>query len=217
MQQARERHIFIANSASDWYSKKRNISGMSLEDNDRGGMHMDKMLEAIEKMSEALQELKEAVLELKTEEPPIRDVTVTAAEQLPITCAPEAVKEEITAEDCLPVPEPVSNTDSESAHDLEPAFVTVSEPAHDLEPAFVTVSEPASAPEDKPQDELRCPVCGNALKPGDRFCMSCGTAVQKEAAPAAPPAAQKSFCMNCGSPLRPGDRFCMKCGQKTEA
>ncbi len=49
-----------------------------------------------------------------------------------------------------------------------------------------------------------CANCGNALRPGARFCPQCGT-------PPPPPAAAAS-CSNCGSALRSGARFCATCG-----
>jgi uncharacterized OB-fold protein len=74
-------------------------------------------------------------------------------------------------------------------------------------------------PEAAPAEgEKRCPACGAVVKPGSRFCMTCGATIPEEApsAPASAPS-QRAFCMNCGNPLRPGDKFCMKCGQKTDS
>lgn len=47
-----------------------------------------------------------------------------------------------------------------------------------------------------------CPQCGEPLKPGHRFCGSCGAT----AAPAV------AVCRKCGAALKPGERFCGSCG-----
>lgn len=80
-----------------------------------------------------------------------------------------------------------------------------------------------------------CPNCGKPLRPGSRFCGSCGhvissgtSAGQAAGQPAARPpvapqpaavqpqaAAQLSGppCPHCGKPLRPGAKFCNNCGK----
>ncbi len=52
-----------------------------------------------------------------------------------------------------------------------------------------------------------CPACGEPLRPGVKFCESCGAPVRQ--APA--------FCTQCGSQLTPGTRFCGSCGTPTSA
>lgn len=51
-------------------------------------------------------------------------------------------------------------------------------------------------------DAAICPQCGEPLKPGHRFCGSCGATV----APAG------AVCRKCGAALKPGERFCGSCG-----
>lgn len=62
------------------------------------------------------------------------------------------------------------------------------------------VVRPAAA---APAGGAACQGCGAPLKPGIKFCGSCGAAVPQ--APAA--------CPGCGQPATPGARFCGTCGQ----
>ncbi len=57
---------------------------------------------------------------------------------------------------------------------------------------------------------LACPACGHACRPGDRFCVSCGSALT----PATPVG---TVCPACGADVRAGDRFCARCGQVLSA
>ncbi|MCX6993995.1 MAG: zinc-ribbon domain-containing protein [Kiritimatiellaeota bacterium] len=50
---------------------------------------------------------------------------------------------------------------------------------------------------------LACSKCGAALKPGARFCGSCG-------APCGQPSVNK--CSACGAEIKPGAKFCAGCG-----
>ena len=54
-----------------------------------------------------------------------------------------------------------------------------------------------------PPDTLTCPVCGQAGKPGQKFCNRCGV-------PLVPAAA--ATCPRCGAPLKSTSRFCPDCG-----
>ena len=67
-------------------------------------------------------------------------------------------------------------------------------------PAPVPAARPAAA---APAGGAACRSCGAPLKPGVKFCGSCGAAVPQ--APAA--------CPGCGQPVAPGARFCGTCGQ----
>jgi class 3 adenylate cyclase len=51
---------------------------------------------------------------------------------------------------------------------------------------------------------MDCPNCGNATASGDRFCRSCGHALER-------------VCINCSNPLGGDDRFCSKCGTDQQA
>ncbi len=56
---------------------------------------------------------------------------------------------------------------------------------------------------------MKCSKCGNEMKPGQKFCMKCGT-------PASSMNDNKSqsACPKCGNTdIKPGQKFCMKCGQ----
>src|SRR3954451_16496356 len=46
---------------------------------------------------------------------------------------------------------------------------------------------------------MDCAACGTQNPAGARFCMSCGTALERR-------------CPNCGTPAPPEARFCMNCG-----
>lgn len=51
-----------------------------------------------------------------------------------------------------------------------------------------------------------CSRCGSPMNPGDRFCTSCGTAINE--------IAQSSNCSTCGATINSGDKFCMNCGKQ---
>lgn len=63
-----------------------------------------------------------------------------------------------------------------------------------------------------------CPNCGKQLRPGARFCGSCGATLpagssgKGQGAPAPAPAADTLPCPNCGKPVRKGAKFCSQCG-----
>ena len=82
---------------------------------------------------------------------------------------------------------------------------------------------------DGTKDECRCPYC-QAVVPSDaKFCMACGSKIEKNEKMTCPkcgaivPKAKfciacganlESVCPNCGEEIRETDRFCMSCGQK---
>lgn len=57
------------------------------------------------------------------------------------------------------------------------------------------------------EDELRCAVCNNIIKPGTLFCGHCGHKLKEEKKPI-------NYCPKCGSSTAPGSKFCGKCGYK---
>mgnify|MGYP001420769529 CR=1 FL=1 len=58
-----------------------------------------------------------------------------------------------------------------------------------------------------------CPSCGKFVKPGAKFCGSCGARMGERASP--PPAAPPSpGCPRCGAAIVAGKKFCGSCGQK---
>jgi Ca-activated chloride channel homolog len=77
-------------------------------------------------------------------------------------------------------------------------------------PEPVPSAAPPPAPEPSPvaPAAATCSACGEALRPGAKFCRACGT---PQAAYSAP---QAMACANCGAALRPGARFCAKCGHR---
>src|SRR5437763_1440261 len=50
---------------------------------------------------------------------------------------------------------------------------------------------------------VACSICGDALKPDDRFCGSCGALV--------------NACRSCGQRLVAGDRYCPSCGMSADS
>ncbi len=48
---------------------------------------------------------------------------------------------------------------------------------------------------------MNCSKCGSPVQPGDKFCGSCGTAVNTQ------------YCTNCGAQLAAGAVFCVNCGK----
>lgn len=57
-----------------------------------------------------------------------------------------------------------------------------------------------------------CPHCGKPLRPGARFCGSCGKTLQ-ESKVTPPTQSEKTTCPHCGKPVRPDAKFCPSCGQ----
>ncbi len=68
--------------------------------------------------------------------------------------------------------------------------------------------EVVSAPTMPPANSA-CPQCGKAIKPGRKFCGSCGTPVALSAPPQTP---AKLTCPQCHQPVNPGAKFCRNCG-----
>ena len=48
---------------------------------------------------------------------------------------------------------------------------------------------------------LACPDCGQAYRPGDSFCASCGASLAE-------------ICPGCGAPHQPDDAYCARCGAR---
>jgi predicted nucleic acid-binding Zn ribbon protein len=96
-------------------------------------------------------------------------------------------------------------------------------------PVYPPATAPVAAP--APAGVRTCTACGNAIKPGDRFCSKCLVLVKDTppaampvsspvAAPAAAPVplpvaapatAGVRTCTACGNAIKPGDKFCSKC------
>lgn len=55
----------------------------------------------------------------------------------------------------------------------------------------------------KTSASLVCPVCHRACRPGDAFCVACGTSLAEVG---------EGRCPECGAEHIAGDRFCVRCG-----
>ena len=120
--------------------------------------------------------------------PPAMDITIAPATE--VATAPAPSMPPPASEDTIPT--------------------TPAAPSMPWEPPAPVVEAPplAVAPAAPVAEGLVCANCGTELKPGSRFCRSCGT-------PVAQP--QPQVCANCGSPLEPGARFCENCGTPVAA
>lgn len=61
---------------------------------------------------------------------------------------------------------------------------------------------------------MKCPKCGKELADGAKFCMYCGTRVEKKTETKAGPEKMREEirCPNCGAAAGPNDHFCQWCG-----
>lgn len=79
-----------------------------------------------------------------------------------------------------------------------------------------TLQRPSGDPPRPGTETAVCSRCSAALKPGNRFCPSCGiptTAVPTtQVAPAAPAAPAPRRCSRCGHVVPAGKKFCTTCG-----
>lgn len=106
---------------------------------------------------------------------------------------------------------------------------TAAVPVFEVQPAGPVVRSVDPAPSASVGNALvqaTCPRCGHGLRPGARFCGSCGHTmdVQPPALPvisppgqpaiASPAVEQAGYCPDCGRPLRSGARFCGDCGRR---
>jgi len=74
-------------------------------------------------------------------------------------------------------------------------------------PVIVVAPAPARAPAAQIQ---RCASCATELRPGARFCGSCGAT---QPPTVAAPEGRRTFCDMCGRPLSPGAEHCTECGE----
>lgn len=70
--------------------------------------------------------------------------------------------------------------------------------------AGVAAGKAAQANNNVSATEIVCAKCGTKLNAGDKFCKSCGEAVQT-----------KLVCKKCGKELSADAKFCANCGEKT--
>ena len=103
-----------------------------------------------------------------------------------------------------------------------PSFATpVYAPApSQFQPAAPVMSEPAGV--------RTCTACGNAIKPGDKYCSKCLVMVRDNQPPAAAPVRSQVqpspaaapgtlVCASCGSPITGTEKFCGICGTTVAA
>lgn len=57
-------------------------------------------------------------------------------------------------------------------------------------------------------DTIMCAKCGMPNKFGDKFCMSCGSAIIIEDKP------EGKVCPACGASVKEGSKFCFRCGAR---
>jgi hypothetical protein len=62
------------------------------------------------------------------------------------------------------------------------------------------------------QEGWTCPKCGTDGLPNDRFCQSCGAAMQDPSVQVRDQPLSPAHCSSCGRALRRGDGFCSACG-----
>lgn len=61
-----------------------------------------------------------------------------------------------------------------------------------------------------------CQVCGAQLLPDSKFCVQCGSPVQKPEENPAAASADLHKCPNCGAPYDEFAKFCVQCGTKLQ-
>lgn len=66
------------------------------------------------------------------------------------------------------------------------------------------IAEPAGAAPSPPSAEISCPSCGQPVRPGAKFCDSCGAPLE-------------ITCRECGATLQAGAKFCDQCGAQIES
>ncbi len=100
----------------------------------------------------------------------------------------------------MPAPIPVPSPSPAPAPELTPA----------PEPTPAQPAPIAAGPESAAQGEV-CPNCGASVPPNAKFCMECGTRIERQ-----PQMVRPTHCQNCGAELPPNAKFCLECGTKVE-
>lgn len=62
--------------------------------------------------------------------------------------------------------------------------------------------------------KLVCQNCGYENKNTMKFCINCGTKLEKETISVEKEETENRFCEECGHPVKPGEVFCENCGNK---
>ncbi len=55
---------------------------------------------------------------------------------------------------------------------------------------------------------IRCPSCGHLNDPSAKYCVRCGSPLDRERV------GRGRYCPRCGAPLRPGAKYCVRCGAR---
>ena len=74
-------------------------------------------------------------------------------------------------------------------------------------PKNIIYAQKISQPKPMQKEALKCPVCNNIIKSGNKFCGHCGNNLEAKKVPA-------TVCPRCGFSMKPGVKFCGKCGFK---
>lgn len=84
-------------------------------------------------------------------------------------------------------------------------------------PGAVPAAPPSQPKQGKQRQEKYCRQCGNARKPGDRFCAYCGAGLATGSDNHRESLAENGgslACPACGGAINPGWKFCRGCGAK---
>ena len=95
-----------------------------------------------------------------------------------------------------------------------PTPAPVSPPVYTPPPWQPETQQAQSPPPGSMPPLSTCAHCGSSIRPGARFCPTCGRQTAMDpSVPVAQPRAEVA-CVQCGKPIRPGTKFCPWCGNR---